>query len=122
MKILVVEDEMSLQSIIKTKLLNCGFDVEATNSVDGALKIVNQAAIDAIWLDHYLVGEKNGLDLVIDLKNDEKYKSIPIFVVSNTASPDKLNSYIKFGVDKYYTKSNATLSEIVDDITKRIKQ
>jgi CheY-like chemotaxis protein len=121
MTILVVEDEIALQNIIKDKLINSGFSVETVNSVEAALDVVRKTRIDAIWLDHYLNGELSGLDLVVGLKNDEKYKSIPIFVVSNTASPDKLKNYIGLGVDKYYIKSDATLSDIVKDISERIK-
>ncbi len=120
--ILVVEDELSLQNVIRLKLSKNGFIVHVANSVESALAVIKKVDnIKAIWLDHYLVGEGSGIDLVANLKNDDEYKKIPIFIVSNTASPDKLKGYIGLGVEKYYTKSNFSLSEIINDISERIK-
>lgn len=116
-KILVVEDEPSLQKVILKKLGNSGFEISVTNNVEGALQALQGASIDLIWLDHYLLGSKNGLDLVAELKKeDSHWKKIPIFVVSNTATPDKMKSYMRLGVEKYYTKANASLEQIVADI------
>ena len=69
-----------------------------------------------VWLDHYLLGKENGLDFVIKLKNTEEWKRIPIFVVSNTATSDKIESYLKLGVHRYYTKSDLKLDSILKEI------
>ena len=47
---------------------------------------------------------------------DGKWKKIPIFVVSNTASPAKVQSYILLGISKYYIKAEHRLDEIVSGI------
>ncbi len=49
-----------------------------------------------------------------------KWNHIPIFVVSNTASEKKVQAYVKFGVDKYYTKAEHKLEDIIDDIRESI--
>jgi len=115
--ILVVEDETPLQEAIKAKLLNSGFEVTTARTVGQALGVLEDVGgISVIWLDHYLLGKEDGLDFVAKLKNDDKWKSIPVFVVSNTASPDKVKSYISLGVSKYYTKSDYRLDQIIADI------
>ncbi|MCX6808556.1 MAG: response regulator [Candidatus Berkelbacteria bacterium] len=116
--VLVVEDEQPLLSAIKIKLEKTGFQVVSSRSVEGALNILeDKVKVDIIWLDHYLIGKENGLDLVAKLKkSDSKWKHIPIFVVSNTASADKVQSYIHFGIEKYFTKSDYRLDEIIADI------
>jgi len=73
--------------------------------------------IDAIWLDHNLVGKENGLDLIKKIKaNGGHWKKIPIFVVSNTENSKTIQSYVELGVSKYYVKSNFKLDEIIKDI------
>ena len=73
--------------------------------------------VDAIWLDHYLFGKGNGLDFVTTIKQEgSKWKNIPVFVVSNTATPEKVNSYLRLGVNKYYTKADHKLADIIGDI------
>ncbi len=115
--ILVVEDELPLQNAIKLKLKKSHFDVVTARTIKQAenhLKDVEK--IDIIWLDHYLLGQENGLDFVAKLKNNKKWKKIPIFVVSNTVSPDKIQTYLALGVDKYYTKSDYRLDQIISDM------
>jgi CheY-like chemotaxis protein len=77
--------------------------------------------IDIIWLDHYLIGREDGLDFVAEVKNDKKWRKIPIFVVSNTASQEKLGAYMSLGVKKYYIKANYRLDDIIKDIKKSVK-
>lgn len=116
--ILVIEDERPLVQAIKTKLENNGFAVTTARTVEQALNYLEDiGTIDAIWLDHYLLGKEDGLDFVTKLKShDGKWKKTPIFVVSNTASPDKVQSYIRLGISKYYVKAEHRLDEIINEI------
>lgn len=116
--VLVVEDERPLLEAIKIKLENSGFEVVTARSVEQALNHIEDVDnIDAIWLDHYLLGKENGLDFVAKCKaDDSKCVSIPIFVVSNTASSDKVQAYMQLGVNKYYVKAEKRLDEIIADM------
>ena len=116
--ILVVEDERPLLEAIKIKLEKSGFVVVTARSVEQTLDYLNEIhTVDAVWLDHYLLGKENGLDFVTKLKDHGgEWSKIPIFVVSNTATPDKVQAYIRFGVNKYYTKADHKLEEIIKDI------
>ncbi len=74
--------------------------------------------IDAVWLDHYLMGKENGLDFIAWCKEEKnsKFKNVPIFVVSNTATADKVATYLRLGAEKYFVKSNHRLDEIIREI------
>lgn len=74
--------------------------------------------VDAVWLDHYLFGKENGLDFVEALNNNDFWERIPVFVVSNTVSPDKVSVYLKLGVQKCYTKVDNRLDKIIADISR----
>lgn len=116
--VLVVEDERPLLEAIKLKLEKNDFDVITARSVEEAFNHIEDVpTIDAVWLDHYLLGKESGLDFVIKCKEEEsRYRDIPIFVVSNTASPDKVQRYIELGVSKYYTKAERKMEDIIKDI------
>lgn len=121
-KILLVEDEKCLAEAVKIKLEINGFQVLPVNSVDRAKDLINKNSVDFVWLDHYLLGEENGLDFVANIKSqDSTNKNIPIFVVSNTASNDKIQSYIKFGINKYYIKAEHSLEQIISDLKTVLK-
>ncbi|MDD2657734.1 MAG: response regulator [Candidatus Pacebacteria bacterium] len=137
--ILVMEDERPLLEAIHAKLEKHGFSVIATRSVEQAfnakientdvdvitVRSIEQALdylerleqVDAVWLDHHLLGKEDGLDFVKKFKaNGERWKNIPVFVVSNAASPTTIQSYIRSGVSKYYVKSDHRLDAIIKDI------
>ncbi|OGM29044.1 hypothetical protein A2873_03780 [Candidatus Woesebacteria bacterium RIFCSPHIGHO2_01_FULL_42_80] len=121
--VLVVEDERPLLDAISQKLESKKIKVVTARSSEEALEyIAKNTAIDAIWLDHYLLGKLDGLDFVAKLKSkSSKYRSVPIFVVSNTASSDKVNTYLKLGIDKYYTKAEYRLDQIISDLISHLK-
>ena len=115
--ILVVEDETPLQEAIRVKLRKSGFEVVTARTAEQALSYLQDLdKIDVVWLDHYLLGSENGLDLVVKIKGNKKWKKIPVFVVSNTASADKVATYLNLGVERYYTKSDYRLDQIIQDI------
>jgi len=119
--VLVMEDEQPLIEAITAKLKMSGYQTVSARSVEQGINLLkDDVQIDVIWLDHYLFGKEDGLDFVAEIKNNEKWKNIPIFVVSNTASPDKVKHYIHLGVDKYYVKAEHRLDEIISEITKAV--
>lgn len=115
--VLVIEDDRSLSAAIVKKLSICNFNVHSASTVDAALQEMTALKmVDAVWLDHYLFGEKDGLDFVTAFKAHPEWRNIPIYIVSNTASEDKVRSYVKLGVAKYYVKSDHRLEEIIGEI------
>lgn len=122
--ILVVEDEKPLLEAIKIKLEKNNFTVITARSVEQAKNhILDIKNIDVIWLDHYLLGKENGLDFLFWCKEKiSNYKNIPIFVVSNTATPNKIQSYLTLGVSKYYVKAEKRLENIINEIKSFLKK
>lgn len=118
--ILVLEDERPLLEAIRLKLGKNNFDVVTARKVEQAKAYVTDLErVDAVWLDHYLIGQEDGLDFLAWCKEYDggKYKGIPIFVVSNTASADKVSTYMQLGAKEYFVKSNHRLDEIINAIT-----
>lgn len=121
-KILLIEDELPLVRIIKSSLEKHNIEVITADTIKKALACVETANVDAIWLDHYLPGKETGIDFVTKLKsNNSKWKNLPVFVVSNTASSHNVITYKQLGVSKYYVKALHQLDEIIKEIKPLIK-
>lgn len=121
--ILVVEDEAPLLEAIQKKLEVSGFNVIIARTCDQAIEQLDAVeAIDAVWLDHYLLGDKTGLDFIAHVKEHDAKKEIPVFVVTNTGTHDKKETYLRLGAVDYYVKSNHKLSEIIADIAAYIEK
>ena len=141
--VLVIEDERPLLAIIQRKLEKEGMGVITSRSVDRAFstdieknagKYISMSSIelalkhledlervDAVWLDHNLLGSENGIDFVKKLKdNGGHWEKIPIFVVSNTSDPTLVKEYATLKVPTYYVTAEHTLESIVRDIQKAL--
>jgi len=113
---LVIEDDISLAQAINRKLQLNGFSTVAARSVDDALQLMVTRRPNVIWLDHYLLGDKDGIDFAHAVKANEAWRAVPLYVVSNTASNDKVATYNELGVNGYYVKADHRLDEIIADI------
>ncbi len=84
-RILVVDDEPDFCSIVQSQLEKSGFAVElAYNGAEGLAKVEANPP-DAIVLD-VMMPEKDGYTLCKELKESEKYGSIPIVLLTAVAS------------------------------------
>lgn len=113
--VMVVEDETLLLEAAKKKLEHEGIAVVPCPSGEVALEHVKNldAPIpDAIWLDYYLK-DMNGLAFMQAIKTDPKWAEIPVIVVSNSASPEKVHNMLALGVNKYILKAQYRLDEII---------
>lgn len=116
-KVLVVEDDKPLQDAIVLKLTKEGIVTTTAVNFDEAIAALEKEGLfDAIWLDHYLLGDKDGYEVVKVAQNDSRWKNIPIFLISNTINPEKVRPYFDAGIVRFYVKSDYKLEEILNDI------
>jgi two-component system alkaline phosphatase synthesis response regulator PhoP len=83
-RILVVDDEPDFASIVQANLRKEGFEVEVAYDGVEAMKKVKETAYDAIVLD-VMMPEKDGYEVCSELKSDEKYRNIPIIMLTAVA-------------------------------------
>src|SRR5690349_6376915 len=112
--IMVVEDETLLLQAITKKLKLSGMDVLSCASGQQAVDYLDSLdeLPDAVWLDYYLK-DMNGLAFMQQLKANAKWTNIPVIVVSNSASPDKVSNMLALGAKKYILKAEYRLDEII---------
>lgn len=115
--VLVVEDEILLLEAISKKLKLNNFNVVGASSGKQALDYLESlpSKPDAIWLDYYL-GDSNGIDFMQEVHQNRDWAQIPVLVVSNSASPDKVAKMLELGVRKYLIKAEYRLDDLISQI------
>lgn len=115
--VMVVEDEVLLLKAITKKLELNGIDVISCTTGEQAFNYMADLPQlpDMIWLDYYL-RDTNGLEFMQKLKDNPAWKNIPVIVVSNSASPNKIHSMLALGANQYLLKSDYKLEEIISII------
>jgi len=102
-KILVVDDDVMNADFFDVMLSKLGFTVDKAGDGVEALERLKKFMPDIILLDN-IMPNMSGWELLKILKNDPRYKEIPIFMISALDDvKDKVESF-ELGVDDYITK------------------
>jgi PleD family two-component response regulator len=121
--IMVVEDDEPLLEAVQKKLKVSSFRTIGIKDGKQVLDYLNQGneLPTLIWLDYYLPS-MNGLELLTEMKKNSRFQDIPVFVISNTAGPEKVNAMMSLGVKKYFLKAEMRLEEIIEEIKLFLKK
>lgn len=100
MKLLIVDDEEKIRSVIKEYCLNEGYKVDEAESGQVALKLLLQNKYDILILD-IMMPEMDGFSMLKQLPEDKK---VPTIILSaRDQEYDKLLGF-ELGIDDYLTK------------------
>ncbi|MBU0473847.1 MAG: response regulator [Bacteroidetes bacterium] len=122
-KLLVVEDDEDSQRFLKL-FLKREFIISMSNSGETFYHELENGEFDVILMDVSLRGEKDGLQLTREIKNDDKYKHIPVVALTAHAYQRDRAEALKAGVNFFLTKpvKNETLMETLRTAVKESLQ
>lgn len=107
-KILLIEDDTCHANLIMLRLKKMGYtDVTHTNNGYEGLKLAKEIKPDLIILD-VLLPKMNGYTVCRLLKFDEKYKGIPIIMLTSREAKSHEQLGRKAGANEYVFKSDRT--------------
>lgn len=113
-KVLIVDDEQDIVESLKFVLEVAGFECHCAYNGEEGLNLAKEILPDLIILD-VMMPKINGFKICRLLKYDNKYKNIPILMVTaRSQTEDKLIGE-ETGVDEYITKP-FDLDEIVKKV------
>jgi CheY-like chemotaxis protein len=81
-KILIIDDDQEIVEAMQTVLDSQGFQVDEANDPEAAMKKLEKSIPDLIILDVMMRTVQDGFVLSRKLKKDEKYKKIPILMLT----------------------------------------
>ena len=102
-KILVADDEEDIRTFTTRVLTHEGHTVTLAEDGVEALELLNEHDYDLIVLD-IMMPNKNGLEVVQYMKNDERLQKVPIFLFSASGPINNLTIEVKEMVDEYIRK------------------
>jgi two-component system alkaline phosphatase synthesis response regulator PhoP len=102
-KVLVVEDEATIQELLQFNLERVNYKVKVTDSGEEAIKQASKSNPDLILLDIMLPGT-DGLEVCKTLKASSKTKNIPIIMLTALCEEADIVAGLELGADDYVTK------------------
>ena len=114
-KILIIEDEQTLQQTLGDFLKKEGFEI--ANATDGEIGVrsAKTEAPDLILLD-LILPKKHGLEVLKELKDNEDTKKIPVIILTNIEDAEEVDKALELGATTYLVKTSYRLEEITSKV------
>jgi len=121
-RILIVEDSATMRSLLASSLEELEVPVKITEAESGfeALRLLPRFAFDLIVTDINMP-DINGLELLSFVKSNDRYREIPLVVVSTEGSDRDRDKGLGLGADHYLVKpfDPEALREVARDLLAR---
>lgn len=106
MKLLIVDDDIVDRELVRRTLKrsNIAGDLTEVESVDEAIEQLRKTDFDAILLD-YNLPQRNGIELLLELKNDMNTRSVAVIMISTSEDDELALNCINAGAQDFLVKT-----------------
>ncbi len=119
-KILIIDDDKLLNSLLERKLTTEGYEVVIAENGDKGIKKIKEVMPDLILLD-ITMPVMNGYEVMEEVSKDDSIKNIPIIVISNSGEPIEIEKIKKNKIVKdWIVKIDFDLDEVLSMIKKQV--
>ncbi|NTW61830.1 response regulator [Candidatus Saccharibacteria bacterium] len=114
-KILLVEDDIALAGVYKSRLEMEGFEIHEVNNGEQALTAALEVKPDLILLDA-MMPKISGFDVLDILRNTPETANIRVIMLTALSQPKDKERAESLGVDDYLVKSQVVIGDVVDRV------
>ena len=116
---LIADDYSTARRLIKDTLQQIGFSCLEAENGNQAIALIQQTRLDLVIADVNMP-EKNGLELLKDIRANDNMKDLPVILTMLEPFEDIINNAKKIGMNDYLVKpfDVFTLSKTLDKVIK----
>jgi DNA-binding response OmpR family regulator len=111
-KILVVEDDHFLSSLMKARLEKEGFEVTQAFDGEEALNLIKEIHPDLMVLD-LILPKVSGFEVMESISVDPGLTGIPVMILSNLAQDTDIQKTKHLGAVEYFVKVRVSIDDLV---------
>jgi DNA-binding response OmpR family regulator len=114
--VLIVDDDKIIRNVLESDLTLDGCDVYLAEDGSTGIKLAQENRPELVLLD-WMLPDRDGLEILAELKQDERTEDIAVFMMSGRGAISDLNKAREAGADAYIKKipNVKELSKIVKD-------
>ncbi len=122
-KILVVDDEIRVVTVIQKRLESVGYDVITAMDGNEALMKARSENPDLILLD-LILPKLNGYQVCAILKRDKLFKQVPILMLTARSQERDVDEGMRVGADAYMIKpfKNEILLDQIERLLTKVEE
>lgn len=120
-KILLIEDDKFLSSVLKSRMEREGFTVLQAFDGNEGFEIMKDEQPDLVVLD-LIMPNMSGFDLLEKVSTDPQMGDTPIVVASNLGQESDIEKAKRLGVRDYFVKVQMSIDELAETLKDLAKQ
>lgn len=113
--IAIIEDDPFLNKIYKKLLEKEGYEIKTFMGEESLFETIREAQPACVLLD-LILPNKNGFEILTELKANPDTKDIPVIILSNLAQENDIKKGMAAGAKAYYVKADISSEELVQHI------
>ncbi len=117
--ILIVEDELSMQRAMKNKLEQAKYRVSTASDGAQGLEKIRADRPDLVLLD-LIMPKLDGISVLREVKGDDKLRNLPVVILTNLSTGDKVAEAMQLGTFDFLVKANYSLDDVLRKVKDRI--
>lgn len=114
-KILIIEDDPFLSSLLKNRLLKEGFEITVARDGEEGLKTLSIDQPNLVLLD-IILPKKSGFEVMGEIRQSPALEEIPVIIISNLGQPEDVRRGTELGVIEYFVKAKTSIDDLVQKI------
>lgn len=119
LRVLLIEDDKFLIKLYSDKLIRDGFDVSMAISGEEGLGKVAGEKPDLVLLD-VILPQKNGFDILSELKLNPETKHIPVVMLTNLGQDSDVKRGLELGAVDYLVKTDFSITKLPQIVRQHI--
>jgi DNA-binding response OmpR family regulator len=120
-KVMLVEDDRFLSSLIKARLEKDGIVVQQAFDGDDAIKRLPDEKPDLVILD-LIMPKTNGFDVLKAISMTPGIETTPVVIVSNLAQDSDIEKARQLGAKEYFVKVKISIDDLIGKIENLVQQ
>ncbi len=114
-KIMVIEDDRFLSSLIKARLEKDGFNILQAFDGEEAIKSLKQEQPDLIILD-LIMPKVTGFEVLQMISITPGLSKVPVVILSNLAQDSDIEKARQLGAKEYFVKVKISIDDLIEKI------
>lgn len=120
-KVLIIEDDKFLSSVLKGRLEKDGFQVEQAFDGEEGLAKLKTSRPQLVLLD-LILPKISGFEVLEQISLDPQINQIPVIIASNLGQESDIQKAKNLGAIEYYVKVKTTIDELASMVKRIVEQ
>ena len=118
-KILVIEDEATLQKALVEVLEQTGYEVFSALDGEKGFELATNELPDLILLD-IILPKMDGFEVLKGLKANPKTEIIPVIILTNLGDVSSVQQALELGANSYLVKADFHLDDVIQKVERTL--